>query len=433
MNKQCDVLIVGTGVSALYSCLNLSENTKIIMVSKGTVKDCNSYLAQGGISTALNAMDIDSFIEDTLIAGQRVNDINSVTVLAEESKDNILKLDSLGVPFDKTSDNTFEYTREGAHSVNRIVHCKDKTGEIVSTHLFNLVKAKPNVEILENCTLCDLIVENRTAIGGYFNYNDTPLTINSKFTVLAMGGIGGLFKSSTNNPLLTADYISIALKHDIEFKNLDYIQIHPTSLYEKGVGKKVLISESLRGESAKLYNVHGESFIDELLPRDVVAKAIFKEMKKTNSPYVYLDIHFLEENYLKTRFPLVYSSCLEKGYDITKGPIPVTPCHHYFMGGITVDLDSKTSLKNLYAVGECSCTGVHGKNRLASNSLLEALVFSRREAFDINEKLNTVKLIPHYKELDLHTLNALMKENKEISLEEFKKRSSDLDVEFISD
>lgn len=432
MNKQCDVLIVGTGISALYSCLNLSENTKILMVSKGTVSDCNSYLAQGGISTALNSLDIDSFIEDTLKAGQRVNNIDSVTVLAKESINNITNLDNLGVPFDKTAENNFEYTREGAHSVNRIVHCKDKTGEIVSSYLFNLVKNKPNVEILENCTLCDLIIENNKVLGGYFDYKESSLAVNSKFTVLAMGGIGGLFKSSTNNPILTADYVSIALKHNIKLQDLNYIQIHPTSLYEEGHGKKVLMSESLRGEGAKLYNINGEAFVDELLPRDVVAKAIFKEMKKTSSPYVYLDIHFLPEEYLKNRFPLIYSSCLEKGYDITKEPIPVTPCHHYFMGGITVDLDAKTSVDNLYAVGECSCTGVHGKNRLASNSLLEALVFSRREALDINKKLELETLAPFTKELDIQKLKELIIINKKMALAEFKKRSSDLDVEFIS-
>lgn len=396
MNVYTDVLIVGTGVSGLYTALNLDPTIKITLVTKMKLKESNTYLAQGGISTAVNPEDIPLFVEDTLKAGKYKNDLDAVKVLATESMENIEHIVELGVQLDyiqRDDLSELAYTREAAHSISRIVHAKDQTGKAVVDAFSDRVLSRKNITIMEDTYMVDLITEDNCCHGIVALKDDEQVNIHAKLVVLATGGIGGIFKNSTNQRHLTADGIFIAIKNNITLKNLEYIQFHPTALYTKeSDSRRFLISESVRGEGAKLLNINHERFVDELLPRDVVSEAILEEMKKTNSSYVYLDATSLSPDYFKERFPKIYSECLKAGYDITKEPIPVSPAQHYFMGGIAVDLNSRTSMKNLFAVGEVTYTGVHGANRLASNSLMEGLVFSKRAANLINEKIHMCSL-----------------------------------------
>ena len=392
MKENVDVLIVGSGVSGLYTALNLNENLNVLVICKEEMKCTNTFLAQGGISVARGKDDIESFVRDTYRAGQYENDEKAVQVLVEESRDSIDELIKLGVDFDKNEDGTLNYTKEGAHSINRIVHTKDNTGESVERVLIDRVKEKKNIRVYEYTTLIDIIEKNNKCIGAIVVKDNRQLNIFAKCVILATGGIGGLYSNSTNQRSLKGDGLSIAYKHGVEVKDVEYVQIHPTAFYEENnEERKFLISESVRGEGGILTNIHGKRFIDELLPRDVVSKAIYKEMERTKSSYVYLDIRFLGEEYIKNRFQMIYRKCLEKGTDITKELIKVAPAQHFFMGGIKVNLNSQTSMENLFAVGETSCTGVHGKNRLASNSLLEGLVFSRRAACTINKTIKDIK------------------------------------------
>jgi len=408
-----DVLIVGTGIAGLYAALNLREDINIIMITKTKIKESNSYLAQGGIAVAKGKEDIPAHIEDTMKAGKNLNKKEAVKVLVEESIENVDALIAYGVPFDK-QDGGMQYTREGAHSTNRIVHSKDQTGKAVIDTLVEKALIKKNITIYEDTYLVDLIQKENTCYGGVAIREDHQANIYAKVVILACGGIGGIFKRSTNQRYMTADGINIAMNNNVEVKNLKYIQFHPTALYDKGDNRKFLISESLRGEGAKLLNINSEPFVDELLPRDVVTAAIKKEMIKTKAEFVYLNISFLDKDYIIKRFPKIYEECLKRGIDITKDYIPVTPTQHYFMGGIKVDLYARSSMKNLYAVGEVSCTGVHGANRLASNSLLEGLVFSKRAAKQISKRIDGIDIVylkQALLELDLETIknNAIKK------------------------
>ena len=391
--KYIDVLVVGSGVAGLYCALNLRKDLDVMVVSKDKLDCTNTYLAQGGISVARDMEDVPLFIEDTLRAGQYKNDLQAVKVLTRESIENVDSLVALGLDVDKDEDGNWDYTKEGAHCVNRIIHTQDNTGENVAKTLIKNTLSRSNIRVYEDTFLADIIVKNNKCIGAILLKNGKQINVFAKNVVLACGGIGGLYKNSTSQRILRGDGLAIALRHDIELKDINYIQIHPTAFYDGSTDeRRFLISESVRGEGGKLYNINGERFIDELLPRDVVSQAIFKEMKKTNSPYVLLDISFLDEDYLKSRFSTIYNKCLEKGTDITKEPIKVSPAQHYFMGGIKVGLNGETSMDNLYAVGETACTGIHGANRLASNSLLEGLVFSKRAADVINSTIDDLNL-----------------------------------------
>ncbi|PRR83871.1 L-aspartate oxidase [Clostridium vincentii] len=389
MIKTCDVLIAGTGVSGVYSALNLKENLKILLISKEGLRDCNSYLAQGGISTALNRDDIEPYIKDTLIAGNYKNDKEAVEVLVRESRSNIERLIKYNVPFDRTEKNTLQYTREGAHSTFRIAHIKDQTGKYIMEALYKELEKRSNIEILEECTLVDIIKKDNKCLGGICNYKGEEIQVHAKSTLLATGGLGGLFTSTTNFSSLTGDGISIALKNNVAIKDINYLQLHPTVLYEKfSSGKRLLLSESLRGEGGKIKNLKSQEFVDSLKPRDIVSKAILNEIDKTpDTPFVYLDLTHINKDYLIKRFPFLYNECLKRGYHMEKDLLPISPAHHYAMGGIKVNLSAQTSLPNLYAVGETACTGVHGNNRLASNSLLEGVVFGYRCAQKINSDL----------------------------------------------
>lgn len=429
MDIYFDVLIVGSGVSGLYCALNLSPNLNILVVSKSKLDETNTSLAQGGISTARSTEDFPLFLQDTLKAGKYENDRESVKILVRESIENIQNILNLGVNLDRSENGLF-YTREGAHSKNRIVYYKDKTGKAVEDSLLSNIKKRNNIVTLEDACLTDLIKSGNTCLGAVVFKENEQINIHSKVVVLATGGIGGLFHNSTNRRFLVGDGISIALKNNVNVENLHYIQFHPTALYDENLkSRRFLISESVRGEGGKLLNSKGQRFVDELLPRDVVSKAIFKEIKESGVPYVNLDISFLDKNYIINRFPTIYNECLNKGIDITRDPIPVSPAQHYLMGGIKVDYNSKTSMNNLYAVGESSCTGVHGANRLASNSLLEGLVFSRRAANSINEKIYATGLINVQVPRVSLSLDVLKKENKNIIISELKRRSRELNDE----
>ncbi|HHD2596116.1 L-aspartate oxidase [Clostridium perfringens] len=430
MKRVADVLIVGSGVAGLYASLNLRDDLEIIMVSKKSVNLCNSSLAQGGIAVARGKEDFQSFIEDTLKAGKYENNIDSVKVLVEESMDNINKLMDLGANFEK-DENGVLFTKEGAHEINRIVYHKDITGKHVEDILLENVKRRKNIKIIEECEMVDIYHRDNRCIGALFNKDGENLSIYAKVVILATGGIGGLFKKSTNERIITGDSIGIAIRNNIEIKDLSYIQIHPTAFFsKKSEEKRFLISESVRGEGGKLLNCNGERFVDELLPRDIVSKKIYEEMKKTNSNNVFLDVSFMEKSFLQNRFPNIYNKCLEEGIDISKEPIPVAPAQHYFMGGIKVDLNGKTSMENLYAFGETSCTGVHGANRLASNSLLEALVFSRRGALEINSYIDNLELIIEERECeDLDKYRLL---NRKILIDEICRLRGDIKDELVT-
>lgn len=435
LNLDFDVLIAGAGLAGIYTALNLKESLRVLIISKKAIEECNSFLAQGGIAVARDEDDYEAFIKDTLVAGGNENNLAALNIMARESQANISRLLELGVEFDRDETGNFEYTREGAHCKNRIIHCKDHTGEAVLKVLIKELRTRKNITVMENTVLLDLITTDNTCLGGIILKDDSPLTIHAKFTILATGGIGGLFRNSTNFSSTTGDGLTIALNNGLKITHLDYIQIHPTAFYDKkdpsGKSRRLLISESLRGEGAVLKNCRGERFTDELLPRDVLTNAILAEEEKTGCPHVYLDISFQEADHLKKRFPVIYEECLKRGVDITKEPIPVTPAQHYLMGGIEVDTFSRTSMNNLFACGEVSCTGLHGRNRLASNSLMESLVFSRRAAETINDTAETAELIIDNEADDLAL--AKSRGNKKLILKELEKISEGIKNELVTD
>ena len=386
MDIYADVVIVGTGVAGLFSALNLPSDKRIIMITKEDEESSDSFLAQGGICVLRDENDYDSYFEDTLKAGHYENRKESVDIMIRSSREIINDLVEYGVDFEKEN-GEFAYTREGAHSKPRILFHEDITGKEITSKLLAQVKKLENVTIYEYTTMTDIIEENGQCAGIVAENNEGTVKIYAPDTILASGGIGGRYKHSTNFPHLTGDALDVSEKHGIRLDHLDYVQIHPTTLYSTKPGRRFLISESVRGEGAVLYNKNKERFVNELLPRDVVTKAIYEEMEKDETDYVWLSMEHIPKETILNHFPNIYQHCLDEGYDVLKECIPVVPAQHYFMGGIWVDSDSRTSMEHLYAVGETSCNGVHGANRLASNSLLESLVFAKRAAAKIEEKV----------------------------------------------
>ena len=379
-NLQADVVIVGTGVGGCFSALDLPEDLSIIMITKSDLESSDSFLAQGGICVLHDDDDYDSYFEDTMRAGHYENRKESVDIMIRGSQDVIHDLIGYGVDFAKEGGKLL-YTREGAHSRPRILFHEDVTGKEITSKLLAQVKARKNIRIMEYTTMTDILISKGACAGIEAETSDhKKIYIHADQTIFASGGIGGRYQHSTNFPHLTGDALDISKKHGIRLEHLDYVQIHPTTLYSKKPGRRFLISESVRGEGALLYDKNGNRFVDELLPRDVVTKAIQEQMKKDGTDHVWLSLEKIPKEIILSHFPNIYQHCLEEGYDATKEWIPVVPAQHYFMGGIWVDSDSHTSMPNLYAVGETSCNGVHGKNRLASNSLLESLVFAKRAA-----------------------------------------------------
>ena len=359
------------------------------MITKDAVENSDSFLAQGGICVLRDENDYNSFMEDTLKAGHYENRRESVDIMIRSSREVINELIGYGVDFARQENGELNYTREGCHSKARILFHEDITGKEITRNLLKAVQKLPNVHILEYVTMLDLIEQDNTCFGILAkDKNDEYLTTEADNTILASGGIGGLYEHSTNYPHLTGDAIAIALRHNIKLENPDYVQIHPTSLYTNKPGRSFLVSESVRGEGAKLYGKDGKRFANEVLPRDLMTAEIKKQMAKDNMPYVWLDMTVLGKDVILNHFPHIYEKCLEEGFDVTKQWIPIVPAQHYYMGGIHVDKYSKTTMNNLYAVGETSCNGVHGANRLASNSLLEGLVFAKRAVNKIHDDEN---------------------------------------------
>ena len=419
-NLNCDVVIVGCGVSGCFAALHLPEEYKIIMLSKASFEESDSYLAQGGICCLRNEGDYDSFYRDTMRAGHNENREESVDIMIKSSPEVIEELVSYGVDFERNEDGSFKYTREGAHEFARILFHEDITGKEITRNLLAAVKKKSNIQLMEYTTMLDIIEKDNTCFGIACKDQDGNLfAIEAAYTLLATGGVGGLYPHSTNFPCLTADSVAIALKHGIEVEHVDYVQIHPTTLYTKEAGRSFLISESVRGEGALLRGADGQRFANEVLPRDLMTAEIRKQMAKDNKPYVWLDMTVLGEEMIKGHFPNIYQRCLDEGYDAIREWVPVVPAQHYFMGGVHVNRNSKTTMDRLYAAGETSCNGVHGRNRLASNSLLESLVFAKRAALEI-------KTLPLNKSDEFDTLWEMKKTELESNQDTLAKTYKDL-------
>lgn len=386
MNRQTDVVIVGTGAAGLFCALKLPAQYKVLMLTKDEVDQSDSFLAQGGMCMLRGEEDYDSYFEDTMKAGHYENNKASVDVMIRSSNQIAQDLIGYGVDFERDGDE-LAFTREGGHSRPRILFHEDITGKEITSKLLARAQERENITILDHTMMLDIICGEDGCEGLVIREADGTLgTVQAGYTVFACGGLGGLYKHSTNFRHITGDALAIALRHGIEMEHIDYIQIHPTTLYSEKPGRRFLISESVRGEGAILLNKKGERFVDELLPRDVVTAAIHKQMAEDDMPYVRLSLERIPEEEIRSHFPNICQRCLEEGYDVTKEPVPVVPAQHYFMGGIKVNLSSMTSMERLYAVGETSCNGVHGANRLASNSLLESMVFADRSAKEIAEK-----------------------------------------------
>ena len=384
MNEYYDAIIVGTGAAGLYCALNLPKRMKVLMLTKQQADQSDSFLAQGGICMLRGEDDYEDYFEDTMRAGHYENNKRAVNLMIRSSNDIIRDLLWRNVDFVRAEDGELAFTREGAHSRPRILFHEDITGKEITQTLLDQVKTKENIEICEYMTMVDIISKDNIC-GGVIamDAKNNVYPIRSQFVVLACGGIGGLFQNSTNYPHIAGDGLGIAMKHQVKLEHLDYIQIHPTTLFSHKPGRRFLISESVRGEGALLYDKNGQRFTNELQPRDLLSQAIFEQMEKDGTDFVWEDMRPLGEKTIMQHFPNIYQHCIEEGFDPRKEPIPVVPAQHYFMGGIQADLSSRTSMRGLYACGETSCNGVHGKNRLASNSLLESLVFARRAADDM--------------------------------------------------
>lgn len=390
---KTDVLVAGCGCSGLYLALNLPKEKQILIVTKSDAESNDSYLAQGGMCVLTNEDDYDAYFEDTMAAGHYENDRKSVEIMIRSSQDVLKDLIGWGADFKKDADGNLLYTREGAHSAKRIVFHEDVTGKEITSHLLEEARKRDNITIMEYTTLVDIISRDGVCYGGVLRMQDGRIEkVEAEQVVLATGGVGGVYRHSTNFRHLTGDGIAMAIKHGVELKDITYVQIHPTTFYTKEKEQRsFLISESVRGEGAKLYDKHGKRFVNELLPRDLLTAEIHKQMEKDSTDYVWEDLREIPAEELDSHFPNIIEHCRQMGYDVHKECIPVVPAQHYFMGGIKVNHESKTSMEGLYAVGETACNGVHGKNRLASNSLLESLVFAKRAAADITSHKDRIE------------------------------------------
>lgn len=398
--KQFDVVILGGGLAGIYTALNLDKKLHIGIFLKDAIERGSSNLAQGGIAAEVefNPEKIEEHYEDTMRAGSYINDPIATKVLVEEAGKNIDCLLEIGVHFDKQNDGSLVRTLEGGHRSRRILHAGgDDTGAHMMRDLREALLKRKNIDVFEDEMGIELLHNDNKALGVIvINQQNEEVYVLANRIVLATGGIGGIYKKSTNEKIACGDGIAMAARAGVTIKNMEFVQFHPTGFYvEDQIGKTFLISEAVRGEGGILKNIEGVRFMEkydpermELAPRDVVSQAIHREMFDTWSDHVYLDITHRPKDYLINRFPTIYQHCLENGIDISKDYIPVSPVEHFLCGGIQTDIDGHTSMKNLYAVGECASTGVHGANRLASNSLLECIVFGKRIAEDINQEMN---------------------------------------------
>ena len=383
MDSKYDVVIVGTGVAGLFCALSLPTDKRILCISKDALEGCDSFLAQGGICMLRDEADYEAYFEDTMRAGHYENRKESVEIMIRSSQEIIADLEGYGVEFEKKN-GEFVFTKEGAHSNNRILFHADITGREITSKLLARVKERENITLMAHTTMVDWVCHNNVCYGIVVaDMDGKTRAIEADVTVLACGGLGGVYPHSTNYRHISGDALALAMYHNVKLENCDYVQIHPTTLYTNAGGRSFLISESVRGEGAVLRDKNGERFTYELQPRDVVSQAIFAKMQEQGTDHVWLDFSPIPKEEILRHFPNIYSKCKEAGYDPLTEWVPVVPAQHYFMGGIYVDKDSRTTMEQLYAVGETSCNGVHGRNRLASNSLIESLVFAKRAAADI--------------------------------------------------
>ena len=385
MTERFDFLIIGSGLAGLNAALLAQEHGSVCLLSKGAISETNTNRAQGGIAAAMAASDDPQrHAEDTIRAGDGLCDERAVRALTEEGPQAVRRLMQLGVEFDRGADGAPSLAREGAHSEPRVLHAGgDRTGLHIQRALERCVQGG-QIDLLERHTAVELIVEAGRCVGAVVADADgEPHTITAKATLLATGGVGALYAQTTNPPTATADGLGLALRAGAVARDLEFVQFHPTALVG-GDGSAFLVSEALRGEGALLLDRSGRRFAAEahpdaeLAPRSVVARAISEAMQRDDANHVWLDISHRPAEFLRQRFPGVYAGCLERGHDLTAGPIPVAPAAHYHMGGIWTDLDGRTSIAGLFAAGETATIGAHGANRVASNSLLEAAVFSTR-------------------------------------------------------
>lgn len=386
---QTNYLIIGSGVAGLTFAVKIAErfpDKKVTIVTKANENESNTRYAQGGIAIVTDIIgdSYDKHIQDTLICGDGLCDESVVEMVITEGPKRLKELIEWGAKFDKNTQGTLDLGKEGGHSENRVVHHKDQTGQEIQRAILSQVHQKENITVLDYHLAIDLITENNICLGAYVLDQKTKevLTFQSDFTLLATGGIGHLYGHTTNPVIATGDGIAMASRANAVIKEMEFIQFHPTALYDASTGTSFLISEAVRGFGAYLRTKNGHRFMPDydsrgdLASRDIVSQSIDLELKKTGDECVYLDCTHLDLEGFKKHFPMIYDRCKRVGIDIAKDWIPVVPAQHYLCGGIVVDKNGKTSVENLFACGECSRTGLHGANRLASNSLLEALVYS---------------------------------------------------------
>jgi L-aspartate oxidase len=411
MRKRTDFLVIGSGIAGLTFALKAARYGKVTIITKSVIADSNTKYAQGGIAAVFSEPDnFEKHIRDTLIAGDGICNEEVVRLVVQEAPARIQDLIDLGVPFDKKKDGTYDLAKEGGHTEYRILHAKDKTGEAIEATLIDKVKNDPNIEIFEHYFAIEILTQHHMGIEVKKNYpgikcygayvadlvNKTVFTFLSRVTVIATGGLGNVYLTTTNPEVATGDGVAMVYRAKGTIENMEFIQFHPTSLYDPEKKPSFLITEALRGYGAILKNISGEKFMSRydsrgsLAPRDIVARAIDNELKIWGEDHVWLDCTHLSSDGLKDHFPNVYEHCLQRGIDITKDMIPVVPCAHYSCGGIKVDTNGQSNIDRLYALGEVSSTGLHGANRLASNSLVEAVVYSHWAVMHSKERLKVL-------------------------------------------
>ncbi|MFD2863511.1 L-aspartate oxidase [Mucilaginibacter antarcticus] len=414
MSKKVDFLVVGSGIAGLSFALKAAKHGKVLIVTKSNEDESNTKYAQGGVAVVVDKKE-DSFekhINDTLIAGDGLCEEEVVEIVVKEGPDRINEIIDYGTSFDMTNDGVYDLAKEGGHSEFRVLHYKDITGFEIERSLLEQIHKNPNIEILTHYFAVDIITQHH--LGEFVDKSTTDITcygiyaLNtetnevekflSKVTVMASGGAGHIYSVTTNPTIATGDGVAMVYRAKGKVRNMEFIQFHPTALYNPGDYPSFLISEAVRGFGGILRRTNGEEFMQEyderksLAPRDIVARAIDAETKKSGEDYVYLDIRHRSKKDLLTHFPNIYAKCLEIGIDMTKDMIPVSPACHYMCGGVLVDHYGQSSIQQLYACGECSSTGLHGANRLASNSLLEALVFAHRIYTNAIEKFEGIAI-----------------------------------------